>query len=220
MRFSARGLEVVLPERRKVSQEKIDQFLEEKKLWIIRVKKRMLDTPPAPALSLPTDITLHAIHKKWTVIYLSTLNSRTVQLSDSHHEIKLWGKTDDKKRCITALKTWLKKIAEQYLNEQLHELAKKNQFYFSGLTIRQTISRWGSCSPKKSISLCCNLLFLPPELVIHVLLHELCHTKYMHHKRSFWKLLEKHDPDMVMHKNQLREAGKKIPAWAGRIVDD
>ena len=118
------------------------------------------------------------------------------------------------KRCVRALRQWLKKTAEYYLTQQLLIVSTETGLSFRKVSFRHNTSRWGSCSGQKHISLCCNLLFLPPHLVKHVLLHELCHTQYMHHGALFWRLLERYDSNMAIHKAELKTAGQQfVPGW-------
>jgi YgjP-like, metallopeptidase domain len=56
-----------------------------------------------------------------------------------------------------------------------------------GLLVKSQRTRWASCSAKKNLSLNTKLLFLSPDLVRYVLIHELCHTVYMDHSKEFWR---------------------------------
>ena len=66
----------------------------------------------------------------------------------------------------------------------------------------------------KSISLNQKLLFLSPDLVHYVMLHELCHTREMSHSKKFWAQVASHDPDYKRKIKALREALKYLPVWA------
>lgn len=96
--------------------------------------------------------------------------------------------------------------AKQFLPKQLALLAGKHRFSYSGVTIRSSKTRWGSCSSRGNISLSYFLMTLPGELIDYVLLHELCHTKEMNHSSRFWKLM-----DLVTDNNseELRTKLKK-----------
>lgn len=45
---------------------------------------------------------------------------------------------------------------------------------------------WGQCSIYKQIFLPPKLVVFPLELVDEVMLHEMTHQKYMHHRKQFW----------------------------------
>jgi predicted metal-dependent hydrolase len=60
----------------------------------------------------------------------------------------------------------------------LKRVSKKTGLSYAAASIRQQ-TRWGSCSSRRLINLNARLLFLPPNLVTYVLVHELCHTKHL-----------------------------------------
>lgn len=85
----------------------------------------------------------------------------------------------------------LRRKAQSVLPAQLAQLAELHGFKYSGVKIRKSRSRWGSCSSKKTINLSLYLMLLPEHLIKYVLLHELCHTIQMNHSPAFWNLMNK-----------------------------
>lgn len=81
--------------------------------------------------------------------------------------------------------------AKNYLPERLSHLAKVHGFTFSGVTIKNVKSKWGSCSSRKQINLNLHLMRLPNHLIDFILIHELCHTVEMNHGDRFHRLLNK-----------------------------
>ncbi|NMA32605.1 MAG: M48 family metallopeptidase [Alphaproteobacteria bacterium] len=59
------------------------------------------------------------------------------------------------------------------------------------ITVRDTSSRWGSCSTSGTISLSWRLAFAPPEIMRYVIIHELAHIKHMDHSPAFWAQVSK-----------------------------
>ncbi len=217
VRISTKGLEVVVPGLNHVPQTVIDKFLQQKKAWIVRHWQRLLhlsEKQVMEPLELPESIVLQAIGQRWEVVYVGTGISKVRCIENQSRQIKLLGNITNHINCIRSLKEWLKTIALKHLREQIELLALEYGLPFSQLTLRYTKTRWGSCSSHKNISLCCRLLFLPPHLVKHVLLHELCHTKVMSHGVRFWKLLGKLDERCDAHRAELRKAGEYVPFWA------
>jgi len=88
-------------------------------------------------------------------------------------------------------KAELRQKAKSVLPAQLAKLAATHGFNYSKVTVRNSRSRWGSCSSKKSINLSLYLMLLPEHLIDYVLLHELCHTVHLNHSPAFWDLLNK-----------------------------
>jgi predicted metal-dependent hydrolase len=87
--------------------------------------------------------------------------------------------------------TALRNIAQRELPSRLKELADKHGFRYTRVTLRDSHSRWGSCSNRASISLSIYLQLLPQHLIDYVLLHELCHTIELNHSDRFWALMDK-----------------------------
>lgn len=99
----------------------------------------------------------------------------------------------------------LRKQAKAYLPGRLTELAAQHGFSYNQVRIKHNVSNWGSCSVKKNINLNLNLMRLPAELQDYVMLHELCHLKYMNHGKEFHALLESVCPNHKALRRQLRD---------------
>lgn len=56
----------------------------------------------------------------------------------------------------------------------------------SRVSLRDTTSRWGSCSSNGHISLSWRLAFAPYDVMRYVIMHELAHRKHMNHSDEFW----------------------------------
>lgn len=83
----------------------------------------------------------------------------------------------------------LRKEAKAYLPTRLAHLAAQHGFSYTQLSIRNSRTRWGSCSGRNSINLSLHLMVLPDQLIDYVILHELCHTRVKNHGPEFWELL-------------------------------
>ena len=59
-------------------------------------------------------------------------------------------------------------------------------FWPQHITLRDTSSRWGSCSSTGNMSFSWRLAFAPYEVMRYVVMHELSHTKHMDHSPEFW----------------------------------
>lgn len=99
-------------------------------------------------------------------------------------------RSSERPQATTVELAQLRKAAKDYLPGRLQQLALQYGFSFTSVRVRNTHTRWGSCSILRSISLSVSLMTLPSHLIDYVLLHELCHTKVMNHGPHFYKLLD------------------------------
>lgn len=54
------------------------------------------------------------------------------------------------------------------------------------IAVRDTTSRWGSCSSSGTISFSWRLAFAPTDVMRYVVMHELAHRRHMDHSPEFW----------------------------------
>ncbi len=99
----------------------------------------------------------------------------------------------------------LRMEAEMYLPKRLCELADKHGFQFNKVGIRNSKTRWGSCSGKNNISLSLHLMRLPNHLIDMVLIHELCHTVEKNHSPRFWELHAACCDNLEAKKQEIRK---------------
>ena len=79
--------------------------------------------------------------------------------------------------------------AKKTLPPRVKSLAEEFNFKCGKITVRNTRSKWGSCSPQNDISLSIHLMHIPSHLVDYIILHELCHTIHKNHGEHFHGLL-------------------------------
>ena len=96
----------------------------------------------------------------------------------------------------------LRAQAKAALPPRLAELAALHGFTYNQVRIKHNHSNWGSCSELGNINLNLNLMRLPEHLRDYVMLHELCHLRYMNHGPEFHALLESVCPD---HRSLAKE---------------
>ncbi len=91
-----------------------------------------------------------------------------------------------------------KENARALVHQKIHELNKYYGFSVGRVSIRDTKSRWGSCSKSGNLNFNYKVLFLPPHIADYIIVHELCHLKEFNHSVNFWNLVARVVPD---HKN-------------------
>jgi hypothetical protein len=86
------------------------------------------------------------------------------------------------------------------------------------ITVRDTSSRWGSCSSTRNLSFSWRLIMAPPFVLEYVVAHEVAHLKEMNHGRRFWRLVEELVGDVEKPQGWLHEHGATLHRYAPRMV--
>jgi predicted metal-dependent hydrolase len=111
------------------------------------------------------------------------------------------------------LQDWLKEAARERLTPPLMRLSEDLNCPISRVAIRRQRTRWGSCSTRGTLSLNCSLVFLRREVVRYLFIHELAHTKHMNHSPSFWRLVERLEPECRCLDRELLAGWRTVPLW-------
>jgi predicted metal-dependent hydrolase len=98
----------------------------------------------------------------------------------------------------------IKQEAEDLLPTRLRELSVSLDMPFHAVDFKRLKARWGSCSHQKDITLNIFLMTLPWRLIDYVLVHELVHTKVLHHGPKFWAEFERSMPGAKQRRKELK----------------
>jgi len=117
-------------------------------------------------------------------------------------------------RCWTAAERAHYEAHKDAARQLVHQrLIYWNQFYnlpYNRVAIRNTRSRWGSCSSKRNLNFNYRILFLSPELQDYLIVHELCHLAEMNHGPRFWALVARQIPEYRDSIRALKTAEREI----------
>jgi predicted metal-dependent hydrolase len=73
------------------------------------------------------------------------------------------------------------------------------------INVRDTKSRWGSCSGSGNLSFSWRLIFAPERVIDYVVAHEVAHLAEMNHGPRFWRLVESLSPDSPAPRAWLKQ---------------
>jgi hypothetical protein len=175
LRVTARkGLEVIVP--RGYDTSTVPGLLKRKTLWIrtalerAEVQRKFFE--PEPKWRVPLQITLPGLSRTWHVNAVETggTSVRVREVSDGTLVIR--GAIRDEATCRTALSRWLMRLTHRHLRSRLETLSLKTGLKHRRIFVKRPKTRWASCSRHCAISLNAKLLFLKPELVDYVMIHE------------------------------------------------
>lgn len=90
------------------------------------------------------------------------------------------------------------------VEETVNELVKETGLVPNKVRIRDIKYAWGSCSANKNITISYKLICYSKDAIKYVILHELCHIKYMNHSKDFWNLVATYMPNNKEVKKELK----------------
>ncbi|MBS3915220.1 MAG: M48 family metallopeptidase [Bacteroidetes bacterium] len=206
------GLEVIIPFG--FDETKIPEIIAKKEQWIKRAmeKVQQIKSTTIAAVEIPNQIIFQSNGVTFGVV-VEHHSNRENYLTEENNTLKLSINPQYKKVAYTLLKQWLQKKAQIILLPWFDRVSKEHGFTYTKATIRFQKTKWGSCSHQNNISLNRTLVFLRPEVVEYLFLHELCHTAEKNHSGKFWALVEKHCPNYRELDKQLKGANKSLEGW-------
>ena len=78
------------------------------------------------------------------------------------------------------------------------------------ITLRDTVSRWGSCSSTGALNFSWRLILAPPEVLDYLAAHEVAHIVHMNHSPMFWKLTRRLFPETEQAEVWLKTHGASL----------
>ncbi|MCE1198360.1 MAG: M48 family metallopeptidase [Marinilabiliales bacterium] len=187
-----------------------EEFLEEKREWVLRALKKMekrgvTRKPPEPGFLFAT------LHKEYHLQPWDSVKFQ-IRLKQMEKEVILWypahlSLTEEavQAKIRMLLEGALRYEAKRYLPVRARELATRLGYTFQALTIKNNRTNWGSCSSLKNINLNLHLMRLPERLIDFIIVHELVHTQIPNHGPSFKARLRSHFPDADPLEKMIRK---------------
>ncbi|NBD29886.1 MAG: DUF45 domain-containing protein [Alphaproteobacteria bacterium] len=117
---------------------------------------------------------------------------------------------DDPGRLAPRLVAFLKTQARDALAEASDRHAARLGRGYGRITLRDTRSRWGSCSSHGDLMYSWRLIMAPPEVLDYVAAHEVAHLRHMDHSPAFWAVVEQLYPDHAAPRRWLRTEGTAL----------
>ncbi len=199
---------VVAPTERGLSHA-LD-FARGEQTWIARQRARvLLPVVLAPGVLLPFRGVAHDVRHGGGSGPAPVLRDATAQVLWVH------GRAEHAQRRLT---DFLKREARLLIEAQVLDYAAQIGVSPARITLRDTASRWGSCSAARMISFSWRLIFAPDFVRDYVVAHEVAHLKEMNHGPRFWKLVEKLHPRFKEAQVWLRVHGRSLQRYAPKCI--
>jgi predicted metal-dependent hydrolase len=106
--------------------------------------------------------------------------------------------------------SFLKFMARERLVTASERYAAMLGVRFSRITLRDTRSRWGSCSSQRALMYSWRLIMAPAAVLDYVAAHEVAHLVEMNHSPAFWAIVTRLCPEWQRHRDWLRQHGQEL----------
>jgi predicted metal-dependent hydrolase len=196
-----RNVELVLP--RGVSPNTGLRFLAAKREWIAaRLKMLPQAVPFAEGAMVPVLGVPHRIRRE------SAPSLPPVRIIDG--EIRVRGNPAYVARRV---RDHLVITARGELMPRARRLAAQIGREVKRVNVRDTKSRWGSCSGRGNLSFSWRLILAPEAVLDYVVAHEVAHLVEMNHGPRFWRLVESLAPGSAGPRSWLKQHRDRLLSY-------
>lgn len=197
----------------RVSESYINQLLQKKWSWIHKKLKEIENRSS-------NNICPKIIRNGEVFLYLGKEFELKIDISSNYKKVQV--SLHDKNIVINvpigfnsekikdSLKLWYVEQFKQITAERIKYYSQWVGVVPNRVTIREQKTRWGSCSSKSNINLNWKLIMAPLEVLDYVVVHELCHLKFMNHSKEFWNIVEFYAPQYKKCKDWLKYNGDML----------
>ncbi|MFK7762262.1 MAG: M48 family metallopeptidase [Roseobacter sp.] len=197
LRISQLDGRVTLTLPKRVAEREALAFAREKEGWIRKhLAARQEDVEIGPGASLPIGGRMHEV-----------VQGTGRRVTFDAHSVNVPGSPD---RMGKRLGGYLKQIAWARLVEASDHYAARLGREYSAITLRDTRSRWGSCTETGRLMYSWRLILAPPEVLDYVAAHEVAHLAQMNHSPAFWAEVERIYGDFSHSRAWLRKEGSDL----------
>jgi predicted metal-dependent hydrolase len=106
---------------------------------------------------------------------------------------------------------WLKAEAKRVISDRVRAKVARAGLTFTSIAVRDTTTRWGSCTCDGCLSFSWRLFLAPDYVLDYVVAHEVAHLRHLDHGARFWKLTAHlTDGDVELAKAWLNRHGHDL----------
>ncbi len=199
IRIDSKNAQAVLTIPKLCSKKRAYEFVLSKQDWIIEHLSKIPKTKDFEA-----DETITLFGKPVKIIYVENSHKATYLENDTlyvsgdivflHRKVKDFIKKEAKKEFLRLSKSFAENINCKVANVQ----------------IKDTKSRWGSCSSLNNINYSWRIALAPECTIKYLIAHEVAHLKHKDHSYAFWRCVKELYAGASLGKNWLKANGNKL----------
>ena len=201
---------IIIKAPRTVSRKNLDEVIQKKQKWI---KQRAILDFKEQNLRNRKFIDNETFYFKGNEYHLSLIwgGKEEVKIVDGLLLVTLKdNRSIDSKNVKSLIEDWYVRESAKILNTRTYEFAKKMKVRPKGITVKNYVSKWGSCTAKNKISYNWRIIMAPDCIVDYLIIHELCHIIEHNHSKNFWNYVGTYCEDFQKKRKWLREHGHML----------
>jgi predicted metal-dependent hydrolase len=210
IKVSTAGVEVVAPAEAEAGRA--GQFVRQNSRWVLsqldfikrasnlRVKPK--PTGPESILFRGKTTRVEVVHEQSARRHalVAVVNNGIVVRVPSQHVADV----------SAALESWLRRQAKADIAERLRVRGKEMRQQPGRVYIMGQRTKWGGCSRRRNLSFNWRLVMAAPEVLDHIVVHELAHLAEPYHSTKFWLIVRSYCPDYDRHRRWLRDNERRL----------
>ena len=206
--ISVQNGEVVIKAPWYVTNSQIQNVVESKRAWIMQ-KLEEYNASPRKAKEYTDGEKFQILGENYCLnIYYQETNQANLNVGDGKIEIVLplqYANEDNTEQIKKMIEKMYYMIAEREVEIAMEKTRKMVGLAPEEYRIKRVKTAWGSCSSNKKITINQNLVMYSRKAIEYVVLHEICHLKYMNHSKKFWAMVAKYMPDYKEAEKELKK---------------
>jgi predicted metal-dependent hydrolase len=211
VRIATRDVVLSMPRRGKLEDAR--KFAEQHAAWIgARIRRLPEPIPFSAGSRIPVRGVDHLIEHKPDIRGTVWLGSDTQADGSITQSLFVAGESHHVERRVL---DYLKRLAKVDLSEAVQRHSESLGVNPRRVSLRDTSSRWGSCSASGNLNFSWRLILAPTFVLDYLAAHEVAHLRHLNHSARFWDLTKTLCPQtdsaeawLSAHGMQLHRYGK------------
>lgn len=199
LRYDAKKEHFVLSSPKRASKKSMVEFVTESENWM---RKQVVVTPQATVLKPGSFLPLEG--KERLIIHTEAPGVEIV-LTDDTITVKC-----REARFPRALDRFIRQRAHNIITSLSHKKAMELGRSIQSIQLRDTTTRWGSCTHDGKLSFSWRLIMAPAEIIDYVVAHEVAHLAVFDHSPKFWATCRTLTPHTTFGKHWLQQNGSTL----------
>lgn len=179
-------------------EQKIFAFIKEKEDWIIRKQNAVRANSYINQNVVNYSVFLFLGQELTPVV---TSGIKDIIIEDGRLLIPAKIPSD---KILSRVEKWYRKVALEVIVDRVNYMAQKLRLRPNQITTNNNKTRWGVCDSNHNIAINWRAIFLPPNLLDYIVVHELCHLLEFNHTRAFWGIVANIIPDYQTIRQHLK----------------